>query len=137
MDALGRRLRGHILEVLAQQVGRLISSRAALEDVTNPLPDSRKRGTSIFPTLPVLPLSFIGAAVASDALFATDWGSKIIWVAHLGAAALFAWLFARNAWRPENSTRAWRGWLPIQRAELGKSDIEVSPGWRRWISAIG
>jgi len=38
MDALGRRLRGHILEVLAQQVGRLISSRVVYSNFHSQLP---------------------------------------------------------------------------------------------------
>jgi len=74
------------------------ASRVAVEEMTNPLPNQQKRGTSIFPTLPVMPVVFVGAALAVDAAFETDWGSLLVAGAHAFLAALCGFSAAMN-WR--------------------------------------
>ena len=59
------------------------ASRCAVENLRNPLPNGQRRATSVFPALPVMPILFIGAGLAIDTAFETEWGSLIIGSAHV------------------------------------------------------
>lgn len=80
--------------------------RNAVRDATDPLPDRQRRGTSIFPTLPVLPAFFIGAALAIDALLDTGWGSRVVGGAHVLLGVVYGVSTAANARRLRGLSRA-------------------------------
>ncbi len=72
-------------------------SAAAVEDRKNPLESRQLRGTSIFPTLPVMPVAFVLVALGVDALLDTTWGSRVVVGAHVLYGIVGAILIARDA----------------------------------------
>lgn len=60
-------------------------TQAGVEDVKNPLESGRTRGVSLMP-VPVMALFFVLVALGVDALFDTNWGSRVV----VGAHVLFA-----------------------------------------------
>lgn len=72
------------------------ATAAAVEDTKNPLESGQTRGTSLFPSLPVMPVFFVLVALGIDALFDTSWGSRGVVSAHVLFAILCAILIARN-----------------------------------------
>ena len=72
------------------------ANAAAVEAMKIPLESGQTRGTSVFPTVPVMPGAFVLVALGVDAWLDTSWGSRVVVGAHVLFAILCAILIVRD-----------------------------------------
>jgi hypothetical protein len=79
------------------------AARLAVEDARRQVPEDQRRGVSLLPVIPVLPLVLWGVALLVD-LVAEPWGTRVVGFAHVVMAVLAAGSFVRDLWlvRPLN-----------------------------------
>ena len=71
------------------------AGKLAIEDELNHAPEDKRRGTSIFPGFPVMPLLYWGLAWLIDRL-APTWGTRIFLVLHVLLFIVSATVIARD-----------------------------------------
>ena len=64
------------------------AAQAAVSDARRGIPKEQRRGTSIFPAIPLFPLAFWGAAVFADH-FVSPWGTLVVGSIHLGFGVMW------------------------------------------------
>ena len=74
------------------------AGRLAIEDEQRNVPKEKRRGVSIFPGIPVLPLVAWGAAVSVDH-FLPPWGSRIFLGIHSALLVISLSVIARDTVR--------------------------------------
>ncbi len=70
----------------------------ALEDLKNGVPKDQRRGVSIFPGFPFMPLMFWGLAWLID-LWISAWGTRVIALGHAAIFIFAVFMIVRNIMR--------------------------------------
>jgi hypothetical protein len=80
------------------------AARLAVEDTRRGVPEDQRRGVSILPAIPVLPLSLWAIALLID-LAVEPWGTWVAGSGHAVMAVLATGSFVRDVWRIRSLNR--------------------------------